>query len=86
VDFYLLQRCLSIVVAVTNLCGPVMTHLRTRKSAMSPSFEELLRTSYHRARCGPLYHQVVASCISSAMFKTSNTSLSKYSDVIQELM
>jgi hypothetical protein len=48
-DYFCVQRCLSIAVAVTNLCDPVMTHLRTGKSVGSPSFKELPRTSHHRA-------------------------------------
>jgi hypothetical protein len=55
VDYICVQRCLSTVVTVANLCGPVATHLKTRKSAGSPSFEELSRSSHHRARYGPLY-------------------------------
>jgi hypothetical protein len=61
------------VVAVVNLCGPMVTCLKTGKSAGSPSFEELPRTSHHRARCGPLYHRVLVFCNDSACFKTSNT-------------
>jgi hypothetical protein len=80
------QRCLSTMDVVPNLCGPVVTRLRTEKSAGSPSFEELSRTSHHRVRCGPLYRRVLVFYNASACFKTSNTSLSKYSDVIQELM
>jgi hypothetical protein len=80
------QRCPSIVVAVTNLCGLVATRLRTGKSTGSPSFDELPRTSYHRTRYGPLYHRVLIFYNASAYFKTLNTSLSMYSYVIQELM
>jgi hypothetical protein len=61
------QKCLSTVVAVVNLCGPVATRLRTGKLVGSPSFEELPRTSHHRAQCGLMYHRVVAFCIASAM-------------------
>jgi hypothetical protein len=68
VDYICVQRRLSIVVAVANLCGPMMTRLMTGKSAGSPSFEELSRTSHHRARCGPLYHRVLVFCIPSALF------------------
>jgi hypothetical protein len=52
---FCLQRCLSIVVAVVHLCDPAATRPRTGKSAGSPSFEELPRTSHHRARYRPLY-------------------------------
>jgi hypothetical protein len=34
---------------VANLFGPVVTRLKTGKSAGSPVFEELPRTSHHRA-------------------------------------
>jgi hypothetical protein len=67
-DYICLQRCLSIVVAVVNLCGPMVTRLRTGKSAGSPNFEELLKTSHHRARCRPLYHRVLVFCTAFAMF------------------
>jgi hypothetical protein len=81
------QRCLGIVVAVTNLCGPVVTRLKIGKSVESLNFEELPRTSYHRARCGPLYPSSASLCGSlSLCFKTSNTSLPMYSIVIQELI
>jgi hypothetical protein len=81
------QRCLSTVVAMTNLCGPVVTRLKTGKSARSPSFEELSRTSHYRARCRPLYPSSASLCSSLLLcFKTSNTSLSMYFYVIQELM
>jgi hypothetical protein len=43
------QRCLSTVVAVANLCGPMVIRLKTGKLAGSPSFKELPRTSHHRA-------------------------------------
>jgi hypothetical protein len=56
------------VIVVTNLCGPMVIGLKTRKSAGSLSFEELLRNSHHRARCGPLYHRVLVFCITSALF------------------
>jgi hypothetical protein len=49
VDYFCVQRCMSIAVAVANLYDPVMTHLRTGKSAGSPSFKELPRTLHHRA-------------------------------------
>jgi hypothetical protein len=49
------QRRLNTVVVVANSCGPMATRLKTGKSTGSPSFEDLLRTSHHRARCGPLY-------------------------------
>jgi hypothetical protein len=55
VDHFLLQKCLSTVVAVASLCGTATTCLRTGKSAGSPSSEERSRTSHLRARCGPLY-------------------------------
>jgi hypothetical protein len=54
------QRCPSTAVAMANLCGPVVTRLRTEKSAGSPRFEELSRTSHLRARCGLLYRQVLS--------------------------
>jgi hypothetical protein len=80
VDYICVQRCLSIMVAVVNYCGPVATRLKTGKLAGSPSFEELLRTPHHRAQCGPLYPSC-ASLYSPLLlcFKTSNTSLSMYS-------
>jgi hypothetical protein len=53
-----LQKCLSTVVGVACLCGPVATHRRTGKSAGGPSSKELSRTSHLRALCGPLYHRV----------------------------
>jgi hypothetical protein len=81
-----MQRWLSTAVAVASLCGPVATRLRTGKSTESPSSKELSRTSHLRARCGPLYRRVLVFCIASTMFKTPNTSLSMYSDVIQELI
>jgi hypothetical protein len=68
VDYFCVQRCLSIAVAVVNLCGLVVTRLRTVKSAGSPSFEVLPRTSHHRARCGSLYRRVLVFCTASAMF------------------
>jgi hypothetical protein len=80
------RRYLSIAVAVANLCGPVAIRLRIGKSVGSPSFEELSRTSHHRAQCGSLYHRVLAFCIASAMFKTLNTSLSMYFCVIEKLI
>jgi hypothetical protein len=61
------------VVVVANLCGLVVTHVRIGKSGRSPCFEDLLRTSHHRARCGPLYHRVLVFCNASACFETSNT-------------
>jgi hypothetical protein len=80
VDYICLQRCLSTVVAVINLCGPVATRLKTRKSTRSPNFEVLPRTSHHRARCGPLYPSSASHCSSLPLcFKTLNTSLSMYS-------
>jgi hypothetical protein len=75
------------MVVVTNLCGPVATHLKTGKSIGSLSCEELSRTSHHRARCRPLYPLSASVCSSLPLcFKTSNTSLSMYSHVIEELM
>jgi hypothetical protein len=75
------------MVIVANLCGPVVTRLKTGKSAGSPSFEELPRTLHHRARCRPLYLSSASLCSSLPLcFKTSNTSLSMYSYVIQELI
>jgi hypothetical protein len=65
--FYM-QRCLNTVDVVASLYGPATIHLRTRKSAGSPSFEDLSRTSHLRARCGPMYHQVLVFCITSAIF------------------
>jgi hypothetical protein len=62
------QRCLSIVVAVANLCGPMATRLKTGKSTGSPSFEVLPRTPHHRAKCEPLYHRVLVFCIASVLF------------------
>jgi hypothetical protein len=62
------QRCLRTVVAVTNLCGPVATRLRTEKLAGSPSFEELPRTSHHMAQYGPLYRRVLVVCIAPVLF------------------
>jgi hypothetical protein len=86
-DHFYLQRCLSIAVAVANLCGPAVTRPRTGKSAGSPSLEELPRTSHLRTRCETVYHRVLVFCIAFTMcFKTLNTSLSMYSVVIQELM
>jgi hypothetical protein len=79
------ERCLNIAVAIANLCGPVATHLRTGKSAESPSYEELLSTSHHRAQCGPLYHRLLVFCNASACSKTLSTSLSMYSYITQEL-
>jgi hypothetical protein len=49
VDHFCLHRCLSIAVAVANLCGPVVTHLRTGKSTESPSFKEMSMTLHLRA-------------------------------------
>jgi hypothetical protein len=46
------------MVVVASLCGTVMTHRRTRKSAGGSSSEELSRTSHLRVRCRPLYHRV----------------------------
>jgi hypothetical protein len=80
VDYIYVQRCLSTMVIVVNLCGPIATRLKTGKSAGSPSFEELPRTSYHRARCGLLYPSSASLCSSSPLcFKTPNTSFSMYS-------
>jgi hypothetical protein len=62
------QGYLSTMVAVANLCDPVMTQLKTGKSTGSPSFEELPMTSHHRARCGALDRQVLVFCIASALF------------------
>jgi hypothetical protein len=62
------QICLSTVVAVANLCDPVATHLRTGKLAGNPSFEDLPRTSHHKARCEPLYPLSASLCIAFAMF------------------
>jgi hypothetical protein len=59
---------MSIVVAMANLCGPVVTRLKTEKSAGNPSFEELPRTSHHMARCSPLYHCVLVFYNDSACF------------------
>jgi hypothetical protein len=74
VHYICVQRCLSIVVTVVNLCGPMVTHLKTGKSAESPSFEELSRTSHHRAQCGPSYLSSASLCSSLPLcFKTSNT-------------
>jgi hypothetical protein len=67
VDILYVQRCLSTVAVAVNLCGSMVIHLKTRKSTGSPNFEELLRTSHHRARCGPLNCRV-SFCTSSAMF------------------
>jgi hypothetical protein len=39
-----MQKCLSTMVAVACLCGPVATHRRTRKLAGGLSSEELSRT------------------------------------------
>jgi hypothetical protein len=79
-DYICLQRCLSTVVIVANLYGPVATHLKTKKSAGSPIFEELSSTSHHRARCGPLYPSSASLRSSLPLcFKTLNTSLSMYS-------
>jgi hypothetical protein len=76
-DYICLQKCLSTVV---NLCGLMATRLKTRKSARSPSFEELPMTSYHKVRCGPLYPSSASLCGSlSLCFKTLNTSLFMYS-------
>jgi hypothetical protein len=82
VDYICVERCLSTVVTIANLCDSVVTRLRTGKSARSPSFEELLRTLYHRAQCGHLYHRVLVFYNAPTCFKTLNTSLFKYSDVI----
>jgi hypothetical protein len=38
------------------------------KSAMSPSSEEMSRTSHLMAQCGPLYHRVTFFCNASAMY------------------
>jgi hypothetical protein len=59
VDHICFQRCLSIMVTVANLCGPMVTHLKTGKLAESPSFEELPMTSHHRARCEPFIRRVL---------------------------
>jgi hypothetical protein len=68
------------MIDVVNLFGPMATRLKTEKSAGSPSFEELLRTSHHRARCGPLYLSSASLCSSLPLyFKTLITSLSMYS-------
>jgi hypothetical protein len=81
------QRCLNIVDAVESLCGLAATRLRTGKPAGSPCLEELPMTLCLRDRCGPLYRRMLIFCIASAIcFKTLNTSLSMYSDVIPELM
>jgi hypothetical protein len=53
------QRYLNTVDVVASLYDPAVTRLRTGKSAGSPSLEELLGTSHLRARCEPLYHQVL---------------------------
>jgi hypothetical protein len=81
------QRCMSTVVDVINLYGPMMTHLKTGKSVGSLSFEQQPMTSHHRAQCEPLYPSNASLCSSlSLCFKTLNTSLSMYSYTIQELM
>jgi hypothetical protein len=81
------QRCQSTVVVVTNLCSPMITHLRTGKSTRSPSFEALPRNLHHRARCGPLYPSSASLLYSLPLyFKTLNTSLSMYSFVTEEFM
>jgi hypothetical protein len=68
------------MVIVVNLCGPMATRLKIGKSAGSPSFEELPRTSHYRARCRPLYPLSANICSSLPLyFKTSNTLLSMYS-------
>jgi hypothetical protein len=57
--------CISIRIAATpDMCiacwyGSAVTHLRTGKSAENSSFEELMRTPHHRARCGPWYCRVL---------------------------
>jgi hypothetical protein len=80
VDYICVQRCLSIVVAVVNLCGPVMTRMKTGKLARSPSFDALPRTLHHRARCSPLYPSSASLYTSlSFCFEILNTSLSMYS-------
>jgi hypothetical protein len=67
------------VVVVANLCGPVVTCLKTEKSAGSPCFEELSMTLHHRARCGLLYPLSASLCSFLPLcFETSNTSLSMY--------
>jgi hypothetical protein len=67
-NYICVQRCLSTVVAVANLCGPMVTCLKTGKSAESQCFEELSRTPHHKARCGTLYRRVLVFCIASALF------------------
>jgi hypothetical protein len=80
VNYIYVQRWLSTMVAVANLCGTVMTRLKTGKSAGSPSFEELPRTSHLRARYESLYRSNARLCSSlSLCFKISNTSLPMYS-------
>jgi hypothetical protein len=68
VDYICVQRCLSTVSTVANLCGSMATRLKIEKSTGSPSFEELPRTLQHRARYGRLYHQVLVFCIASDLF------------------
>jgi hypothetical protein len=68
VDYICVQRYLSTMVAMANLCGPMVTRLKTGKSARSPSFEKLLRTSHHRARYGSLYRRVLVFCITFILF------------------
>jgi hypothetical protein len=81
------QRYLNTVDVVASLYDPAVTRLRTGKSAGSPNLEELLGTSHLRARCEPLYHQVLVFFIASAWcFKTSYTLLPMYSNVILEVM
>jgi hypothetical protein len=68
------------MIAVKNLYGPMATRLKTGKSARSPNFEELSRTSHRRAQCEPLYLSSASLCSSLPLcFKTLNTSLSMYS-------
>jgi hypothetical protein len=74
------QRYLSTVVVVINLCDTMAIHLKTGKSAGNPSFDELLMTSHYMARCGPLYPSSASLCNSLPLyFKILNTSLSMYS-------
>jgi hypothetical protein len=61
------QRCLSIVVVVANLFSSMVTRLKSGKSTGNQSFEELSRTSHHRAQCRPLYRRV-SFCIAFALF------------------
>jgi hypothetical protein len=87
VNYIYVQRCLSTAIAMANLCGPVVTRLKTGKLARSPSFEELSSTSHLRARCGPLYHRVLVFCITSAMFENfEHFTIYVLSYVIQELL